>query len=264
MCPLAALNLRRYDRLQSQLHPSIRERGFVIQPFKDDLRAIGFDLDWTLSYYPLSTRQVLEEALIRASFPVEQLGDLATAADRYNELWLELERSAESTETLRVQIMTTIFEERGLSDTSSVSEISQEYGNARHESGILAYPGIDALLADLKSTYKLALYTNGPSDIQWEKIEALGFDQLFDAIIVAGDVGIYKPDPRAFALLLGKLDVAAEQTLFVGDSYDADIVGAYSAGMHTAWIRHREEDRIEGVQPTFVVSETVLLREVLL
>jgi len=228
------------------------------------LQAVCFDLDWTLSYYPLSTRQVLQEALQRASCSVELPGDLAPVAERYNELWLTLEQSAESTYDLRVQIMTTLFGEHGIDDEASVLEVSQAYGNVRRESGVLPYPGVDDLLADLKSNYKLGLLTNGPSDIQWEKIEALGFDEHFDAIIVAGDVGIYKPDVRVFQLLLTKLGVAANHSLFVGDTYDADILGAQQAGMHTAWINRKEDATADGIQPTLVKSDTARLREVLL
>ena len=228
------------------------------------LQAVCFDLDWTLSYYPLSTSQVLQEALHRASFPAELLGDLAAAAERYNELWLILERAAESTDILRIQIMTTLFDERGMDDAAAVLDVSEAYGDVRREFGVLPYPGIDGFLADLKANYKLGLLTNGPSDIQWEKIEALGFDRQFDAVIVAGDVGIYKPDVRVFEMLLEKLDMTAEHSLFVGDSYDADILGAHQAGMHTAWIKRKEDAMTDGVQPTLVKSDTALLREVLL
>ena len=100
--------------------------------------------------------------------------------------------------------------------------------------------------------------------MQWEKIGMLGFDQHFDALIVAGDVGIYKPDVRAFEKLLAKLEVAAEHSLFVGDSYCADILGAHNAGMHTAWIKRTESDMTDSVQPTLVRSDTSSLREVLL
>jgi len=225
---------------------------------------VCFDLDWTLSYYPLSTRQVLREALQRTSFPPDLLGDLAAAAERYNELWLTLERSADSTDALRVQIMTTLFRERGIGDATAIREVSEAYGDVRRESGVLPYPGIDALLADLEVNYKLGLLTNGPSDIQWEKIESLGFDQQFDAVIVAGDVGIYKPDARVFEMLLERLGMAAEQSLFVGDSYDTDILGAHQAGMYSAWIKRREDAVTDSVQPTLVKSDTALLREVLL
>lgn|GEM_PF-521162 len=269
------MNPRRYDHFQSLRHESIRERGFVIQPFTDDLRAVAFDLDWTLSYYPLSTQQVLEQALIHSQLPIGHLGDLTVAARRYNELWLKLERSVESLDDLRIQIMTLLFEEQGFSDVATISRVSLAYEDVRSESGVLAYPDIDTLLADLQSRYKLGMYTNGPSFLQWKKIEALGFNRFFDAIIVAGDVGVYKPDPQAFALLSEALGVPASETLFVGDNFQADIVGAQRAGMYTAWIKHKQDVVIDGIQsserleaeriqPTFVLSETSRLREVLL
>ena len=258
------MNPRRYDRLRSRVQLSIRERCSVIQPFPDALQAVCFDLDWTLSYYPLSTSQVLREALQRTSSPVELLGNLTAAARRYNELWLALERSAESTDVLRSQIMAALFDERGIDDTVAAHKLSEAYGEIRQESGVLPYPGIDDLLVDLKSNYKLGLLTNGPTDIQWEKIEDLGFDKHFDAVIVAGDVGIYKPDVRIFEMLLEKLSVAADHSLFVGDTYEADILGAQQAGMYTAWIKRNEDVTANGVRPTLVKSDTALLRGVLL
>lgn len=264
MRPLAALNPRCYDRLRSRLQLSIREGRPIIQPFAEKLQAVCFDLDWTLSYYPLSTQQALEQALSRASCPLDCLGDLTTAADRYNTRWLELERTAESIDTIRLQIMTTLFEDQGFSDASTILKVSQAYDDIRRESGVLAYPGIDGFLADLRSTYRLGLFTNGPTFLQWDKLKALGFDTLFDAIIVAGDVGVYKPDPQAFRLLLNELDVPAKHSLFVGDNYDADIVGAHNAGMYTAWIKHDEDRVIPTIQPTIVTSQTTRLREVLL
>jgi len=159
---------------------------------------------------------------------------------------------------------TSIFDEKGISDEASALRISQAYGEVRQESGVLPYPGIDELLADLNPNYKLGLLTNGPFDTQWEKIEALGFDKLFDAVIVAGDIGIYKPDVRIFKILLEKLGVAAKHSLFVGDTYDTDIHGAHQAGMYTAWITREEGATTNGVQPTLVKTDTSLLREVLL
>ena len=198
------------------------------------------------------------------SFPIELLGDLDALARRYSELWLDNERSAESADALRLLITTELLDELGTGNQAIAMQLSHAYQTIREETGILSYPGVDALLADLKSKYRLAIYTNGRSDMQWEKIRALGFDRVMDTIIVAGDVGIYKPDPRAFALLLKELDVAAEQMLFVGDTYAADIVGAHHAGMQTAWVTHGEDEAIDGIQPTYVISETSLLREVLL
>ncbi|MCK5246972.1 HAD-IA family hydrolase [Candidatus Bipolaricaulota bacterium] len=221
-------------------------------------------MDFTLSYFPLTASQVLQEALDRSSLPADLLGDLDAAADRYNELWLTLEQSAKSTNALRIQIMTVILDESGIADEASVLKISEAFGDVRHETGVLAYPGVGNLLTDLKPRYQLGLLTNGPTDLQWNKIEALGFDKLFDAIIVAGDVGVYKPDVRVFEMLLGKLGVTSEHSLFVGDTYATDILGAHDTGMYTAWITEQEDALTDGVLPTLVKPDTSLLREVLL
>ena len=258
------MNPRRYDRLRSQLHTSIREGDAIIQPFRDDLRAIGFDLDWTLSYYPVSLQQVWQEAASRCSFPVALLGDLDSLARRYNELWLDNERAASSKEALRLHITTSLLDELGTGNPEIALKLAQAFGDIRNETGIAAYPGVAELLADLTKEYKLALYTNGPSDIQWEKIHALGFDQLMDVILVAGDIGIYKPDLRGFTLLLEQLDEAAKHVLFVGDNYDADIAGAHNAGMYTAWVTDTEGTVIDSVQPTIIISAAAQLREALL
>ena len=251
--------------MAKRIQPSIREGDSVIQPFTANLQAVCFDLDWTLSAYPLSTREVLEQALSRASMSADLLGDLTIAADQYDALWLTLERSSPSTDALRVQILSAMFAQRGLGHEDGVVAIAKAYGDIRRETGVCLYPGVDRLLADLGSRYMLGLLTNGPTDISWEKIRSLGLDRLFDAVIVAGDVGIYKPDVEVFELLLDALGAAAHRSIFVGDTYGTDIVGAAQAGMHTAWIK-REGYAIDdqSIQPTLIRADTAQLREDLL
>jgi len=44
-----------------------------------------------------------------------------------------------------------------------------------------------------------------------------GWDEMFDAIVISGEVGMRKPEPEIFAHVLDLLGVAAEQTVFVDD-----------------------------------------------
>lgn len=44
-----------------------------------------------------------------------------------------------------------------------------------------------------------------------------GWDEMFDAIVISGEVGMRKPEPQIFAHVLELLDVAAEETVFVDD-----------------------------------------------
>ena len=44
-----------------------------------------------------------------------------------------------------------------------------------------------------------------------------GWDEMFDAIVISGEVGMRKPEPDIFAHVLSRLGVPAEQTVFVDD-----------------------------------------------
>ena len=61
-------------------------------------------------------------------------------------------------------------------------------------------------------------------------------DELFDAVVVSGEVGMRKPDPAIFALITQKLGVGADRCVFV-DDYPAHLESAASAGMTT--VLHR-------------------------
>lgn len=98
-------------------------------------------------------------------------------------------------------------------------------------------PGaVETLAAARQGGRKVALLTNGPSAIQRPKLDAFHLAPAFDYVGVTGEMGHWKPSPKAFRHVLSQLDVAAERTLMVGDSLDFDIRPAKALGMRTAWI----------------------------
>jgi putative hydrolase of the HAD superfamily len=99
------------------------------------------------------------------------------------------------------------------------------------------------LLRDLsRAGVRTALLTNGPSAMQRRKIEVLGLEPQLDAIGISGELGVAKPDPRAFAATLELIDCAPEETVMVGDHLDWDVRGALAAGMRGAvWVAGDDE-----------------------
>ena len=85
---------------------------------------------------------------------------------------------------------------------------------------------------------KLGIITNGPSEHQWAKIEALGVEKWIprENIIVSGDLGINKPDVRIFDVMKEKLQLNVDSLYYIGDSLENDIVGASNAGWNPIWI----------------------------
>ena len=106
--------------------------------------------------------------------------------------------------------------------------------------------------------------TNGGST-QRPKIESSGFGDIMPFVVVSGEVGYEKPDPRIYQDGLKQLgDVSAANTLFMGDNVETDIGGAHSAGMATAWVRRGSEWPAANEPPSYEVDHVDELRSVLL
>lgn len=202
-----------------------------------ELRAIAFDLDWTLSYYPASTQEILAASLARVGEPTIRVGDLDAAAGTYDSLWVETERSCASIHETRAHLWDHLLQAQGIHDPALADRLATAYDAIRRETGVRLYDGAEELLDGLRPHVRLGMITNGSTEMQWEKIDQLALRDRFDEILVAGDLGIYKPDPRIFLRLAEALGVSPAETLFVGDSFESDVVGAAAAGMRTAWIR---------------------------
>jgi len=97
------------------------------------------------------------------------------------------------------------------------------------------FKGGGKLLSGVKQKVKTGLITNAyDGEEQRERIRNSGLEAYFDLIVIAGDIGIYKPDPSIFFYALNRINVVPGKALYIGDSVTHDIVGAKSAGMKTA------------------------------
>jgi HAD superfamily hydrolase (TIGR01509 family) len=234
-------------------------------PDRSAFSHILFDLDHTLTFYPLPTAGVVSVAFGRLGLPLSSFASADDLASRYDTLWVALEGGARTADELRLAVWRRLLAERGLSADGLAEKIAREYGIVRRASGVQLFDGVRDLLTELRAAkYGLGLLTNGLSDAQWEKIHSLGIESAFDAVVVAGDVGLYKPDPRAFAALLERLRTTPDRALFVGDSYETDIVGADAAGIASAWIRADGTPPPGAVVPMYEFSSVLGVREVTL
>jgi len=102
------------------------------------------------------------------------------------------------------------------------------------------FEGIEKLLSEVGRKVKTGLITNAyDGEEQRARIRSSGLEEYFDFIVVAGEVGMYKPDPSLFLHSLHCMNVAPGNSLYVGDSIIHDIDGAKAAGMKTALFGNR-------------------------
>jgi putative hydrolase of the HAD superfamily len=94
------------------------------------------------------------------------------------------------------------------------------------------YPETPTILEQLRGRYKLGVVTNFMDGPTARRIfDDLDYNAIFDSLIVSAEVGYMKPAPILFEKALEELDSKAENTLMVGDTYEADVVGAHNAGL---------------------------------
>lgn len=96
------------------------------------------------------------------------------------------------------------------------------------------YPDARQALADL-TDYKLAILSNGSTDMLTTLVRNTGLDKVLHATISVDSKRLFKPSPEAYSLVEARLRIAPAEVLFVS-SNPWDAVGAKSVGFNTAWI----------------------------
>ena len=137
--------------------------------------------------------------------------------------------------TYRREAWSRALDAQGIADTALAEELATMFQRERRARQMV-FPDVLPILARLRESHQLALITNGAPDLQREKIAASGLADYFDAIVVSGELGIGKPDPRIFAHTLGLVGASPEESLMIGDNLMRDVAGAQRAGLHAIWI----------------------------
>lgn len=199
-------------------------------PFDPTPRAILLDLDDTLCDYSSARDQRLRrafgdatglaagspalETLVQASVLMQPHG-----ADHFAELF-----AAHKVGSARA------------------AERATAWYRANRFHGLRLFPDAIPALAALRGAGSrrparpVGIITNGPADVQADKVELLHVGGLVDFVIISGVFGVAKPDPAIFVEALRRAGATPEETVFVGDSAEHDIAGAQAAGLRSVWI----------------------------
>ncbi|MFI5364062.1 MAG: HAD family hydrolase [Candidatus Binatia bacterium] len=91
-----------------------------------------------------------------------------------------------------------------------------------------------SVLKRLRGRVSLGVISNFYGNVK-RILEDAQIAPLLDAVVDSTCVRLSKPDPQIFALAVQQFGCAPAEVLYVGDSFEKDVVGARRAGLRTAW-----------------------------
>lgn len=106
-----------------------------------------------------------------------------------------------------------------------------------------AYPEVAPVLQAIRAQgVPTAVLSNGSPAMLTDAVAAAGLGDLLDDVISVEDAGVFKPDPRVYALPGRRFGVAKGEVLFVS-SNGWDVAGAACFGFRTLWVNREGAPR---------------------
>lgn len=185
-----------------------------------------FDLDDTL--YPERSFTFSGYRAVAAAF-ADRIGASFDLCSRMGELF---------DTPARGRVFDVVLAEAGVTDAAAlVPEMIDAF--RRHQPDIRLHPDADAALTRLRAGHRLGVISDGPLEMQSNKVGALGIGPRVDEVILTDRWGreFWKPHPRAFEQMATKLAVPPEQCVYVADNPAKDFVAPNALGWRTVFVK---------------------------
>jgi putative hydrolase of the HAD superfamily len=99
--------------------------------------------------------------------------------------------------------------------------------------------------------------TNGFKEVQKKKLEKSGLSKYFKTITISEDIGFKKPSKEIFLHAIASAKAKIENSVMIGDNFNADIIGAKSLGMNVIYYNFHKtkEQQLDGMLEINDLSE---------
>ena len=209
-----------------------------------------FDLDDTLLDFSETERNAFSNSFIASGFP----NGLADYRESYRAistvLWDDLEHQRTTLAELKNERFRRLFLEHNL--TLDADVFGQTYlENLGKEVHLI--DGVVEMLNGLAGS-RLAILTNGFTDVQFARIGSSELKNSFEAIITSEDAGCQKPQVEIFEYAFDRLQIKDKsRVLMVGDSLTSDIQGGNNFGIDTCWFNPTHKANGSTAKPTYEI-----------
>jgi len=199
---------------------------------KDHIRTVFFDVGNTLTYVDLETvLRPLTKRGVKASEAQYRIASIQArrAMDR---LCASGQQDNPDAQYWKL-FLGGFLESLGVQDTEIANEMAFEWRSARNWTRVAS--GTTDVLDRLAKRYELGVISNSDGTME-RLLKAIGLSRYFQTIVDSGTVGHQKPSKEIFRLALESMGAKPQESVYVGDIYSVDYVGATEAGMKAVLI----------------------------
>jgi putative hydrolase of the HAD superfamily len=208
---------------------------------KHSITDIFFDLDHTL--WDFDKNSLLAFKRVFDSHKIElNVSEFVNIYEPINfEYWKRFREERVSKQDLRRGRLIDTFEKFNISfEITKIDAMATSYIDELPVDNHL-FDGTIEILDYLVEKYTLHIITNGFQEVQVLKLKNSGIQKYFNTVTTSEEVGVKKPNPLVFETALKKANTHFNRSIMIGDTFEADILGAEAVGMKTLFYNYRKE-----------------------
>lgn len=151
------------------------------------------------------------------------------------DLWAKYRSGEIDRQTLILDRFLYVLRPLGIEDKKTVLSVNNDFLQ-RTTTKTRLVPGAIELLEYLRPSYRLFILSNGFREVQFKKLSNAGLAPYFERMILSEDANIQKPHKGIFDFALKNTNSRRSESLMIGDSWEADIIGAYQSKIDQIWL----------------------------
>lgn len=197
------------------------------------IKHVFFDLDHTLWDFDRNSELAFQDIFEKNKITITVEDFLKVYIPINFEYWRYYREARVTKEQLRYGRLKKSFDVLQVNiDDFLIDRLSVDYIDhlPRHNK---LFDGALELLEELNEKYHLHIITNGFEEVQTLKLQNSKIDHFFKTMTSSEAAGVKKPHAKIFHHALKAANATVTESVMVGDTYDADIIGAQNIGMQT-------------------------------
>lgn len=231
---------------------------------KTGYKSLFFDLDDTLWDTQYNNKECLREIYTDYKFAryYESFEAFYNIYMPHNlMLWAQYRNHQIERKTLILERFLYVLRPTGITDETFAFNLNQDFLE-RTATKTKLIPGAIELLEHLHPYYRMFILSNGFREIQSLKMKNSGLAPYFEKIILSEDANIQKPHKGIFDFALKNTNSRRKESIMIGDSWEADIIGAWQSKIDQIWY-NPDKLSTKDFTPTYQVDSLNQIKKIL-